>query len=264
VSLRTPRPRVVPLLAALWLGLWAPMRTLATGAEPVGIDGGLRKPSAGSGRAMAAEPTAVRTISPPTIRSVSVDLPAELHARSGVVPMLRVTAGAAVLDDIEVTAAADGEVTIRARRSFSSRQGIRVDIVSDRLVRIEAAAAGSVEARDMHGPGFDLKLGGAVDASLTGLKVGQLSVESRGAGSITVQGSARTQRLALDGSGNYDGGGLDSLSTSIRLGGSGDVRVAASRELDVIISGAGTVKYRGEPLIRQRIAGAGAIEHVAD
>jgi hypothetical protein len=42
MRMRTLRPRVIPLLAALWLGLGAPARTLAASAEPVDIDDSLR------------------------------------------------------------------------------------------------------------------------------------------------------------------------------------------------------------------------------
>jgi len=65
--------------------------------------------------------------------------------------------------------------------------------------------------------------------------------------------------VRLTGAGNVaiDGGQVRDAQVSI--GGSGQVRVAASERLIVGIAGSGELLYRGSPQIAQSITGAGSI-----
>ena len=218
----------------------------------------------GYGQAMADDGLATRTVAPATIHAISVELPVTLQARHGATPSLRLVAEASIIDAIGIAATKDGELRIFAARNFSTQREIRIDIVCSQVRRLEVDAAGSIDARDIFAKQFELDINGASEVQLAGLKVGKLTIHAQGAGTIKTQGSAVVQQITLDGSTDYDGFALDSQTTSIQVSGSSDANVATSKLLDVDISGVSTVKYRGDPVIKQRITGVGSIERVAD
>jgi hypothetical protein len=68
------------------------------------------------------------------------------------------------------------------------------------------------------------------------------------------------QKIAISGTADYKGESFNTKDTSISISGSGKAVLAASDRLDVQVSGAGEVRYIGEPKVTKSIAGAGIVE----
>lgn len=91
---------------------------------------------------------------------------------------------------------------------------------------------------------FKLKLTGSGD--VTGrLDVKSLDAVLAGSGDITISGSADNSNISVAGSGDYSARDLVTNTASVRVAGSGDVRINVSQKLDASVIGSGDVHYTG-------------------
>ncbi|MES2807677.1 MAG: head GIN domain-containing protein [Bacteroidota bacterium] len=74
-----------------------------------------------------------------------------------------------------------------------------------------------------------------------------LETDITGSGDVKVWGRAETSRVNLTGSGDYSGSDLTTTNTSASIGGSGDVSVNASGNLQARVAGSGDIHYSGHP-----------------
>lgn len=109
----------------------------------------------------------------------------------------------------------------------------------------------------------------AVTISLSGssgvkleLKAPKIDAELSGAGTITLKGE--TKDFTVDGSGSTDVKCFELMTenTRVELTGSGDAEIFASVKLDVQVSGAAYVKYKGNATVNKEISGAGSVKKV--
>lgn len=101
-----------------------------------------------------------------------------------------------------------------------------------------------------------LDLGGAGNISLR-LESDQLTSSLTGAGNIILSGKVDTHQVNHSGAGNLLAFNLTTETTRISLSGAGKDEVMVKQLLEVNISGAGSVYYKGYPTIIQSITGAG-------
>jgi hypothetical protein len=80
-----------------------------------------------------------------------------------------------------------------------------------------------------------------------------------GAGNIVLVGKVGTYQITHSGAGNILAFDLISETTIISLSGTGKAEVYVDQLLDVTITGAGSVYYKGKPTIIQNITGSGSL-----
>ena len=103
---------------------------------------------------------------------------------------------------------------------------------------------------------------------LTGSGEIELDVETKqlgsiiaGSGEIRLRGSAKALQHTISGSGDLNAFNLETESAEIKITGSGNCELSASNRLHVIISGSGTVFYRGDPrTVSQEVTGSGKVK----
>ena len=104
-----------------------------------------------------------------------------------------------------------------------------------------------------------VEVSGAGNVEAEGVSTDSLGVTISGAGDMRMSGKADQQEINVFGSGVYQAGDLESKVVKIYIMGSGSAIVNASEELDVVISGSGSVQYRGDPTVKQDVTGAGRV-----
>jgi hypothetical protein len=104
-----------------------------------------------------------------------------------------------------------------------------------------------------------LAINGSGNMNFANLNVEFLHAYIAGTGNIHIQGNGNKAIYAISGSGNIIADSLSSSKAIVKSDGSGDCRLFASEELKVVISGSGTVHYRGDPVITQDIVGSGSL-----
>ena len=136
-------------------------------------------------------------------------------------------------------------------------------------LRIEADARGDVEA-DVSGSGsidlsgkcrsFDSDVSGSGKVRLAQSIGDKASFGVSGSGRIEASGSAGEVKISISGSGRVLASNLEANNCTIRISGSGDAEVNAKSELDVSISGSGSVGYRGNPAhVNSHASGSGRV-----
>jgi len=96
------------------------------------------------------------------------------------------------------------------------------------------------------------------------VKARDFSVRGSGSSRVSIDGSADKAVFSLSGSGGIAGGAFSAGEASVECLGAGHVEIRAVRKLDASISGAGTLRYWGNPAVSQRISGAGRLSRAGD
>lgn len=104
---------------------------------------------------------------------------------------------------------------------------------------LDVSGASAVDIQEVHVQSFDADMSGSAD-----LKLGTGEIRE---GSFEVSGSASIKAF-----------GVQQQQTTLDLSGSTDAEVAD--KLNVDISGAGSVRYKGHPKITQDVSGSGSVE----
>ena len=106
------------------------------------------------------------------------------------------------------------------------------------------------------------KLSGATDLIAHGLSGPKFVIQGSGACDITLDGAVDEFLADLTGASDVRAKGLQTKSAEISATGASDVSISVSETLRVSITGAGDVKYYGNPkTIEKHVTGAGSIHH---
>ena len=163
-----------------------------------------------------------------------------------------------VLNEIEFTVI-NGELIIDTRECFTTSEELALYIDVDQLEAMTISGSG-----DLFGVGIfelgdlEIDLNGSGDVDLE-LLADDIETEVRGSGDVNLQGDADTHDIRISGSGDVESFGLWTEKTDIRLSGSGDAEVYVEDVLDVVITGSGSVYYKGFPDVNATITGSGSI-----
>src|SRR5215471_4097573 len=103
-----------------------------------------------------------------------------------------------------------------------------------------------------HGAG-EIKI---VDANSSDLKI-----DSTGAASVDAAGTSKSVQISSTGAGKIDTSKLRADKAKVEVSGAASVDVYASEQLDVNVSGAGHVSYRGNPkTVNKHVSGIGSVD----
>lgn len=142
---------------------------------------------------------------------------------------------------------------------ISSRPPINIYVQVKAVQEIRLTGSGTISTPTPL-DAFQLKV------SISGSGSGTIDVKGHklvtilsGSSNFVVKGTVENQDVWISGSGIYQAKNLSSNVANINITGSGKVSVRVQDDLDVRISGAGTVIYQGVPRIHQTISGSGSI-----
>lgn len=106
----------------------------------------------------------------------------------------------------------------------------------------------------------NVTLSGSSEGHIKGIAGDKFTLVSSGSAELTLEGSVKELRVEISGSGRVDARELKAETVVLKVSGSGDAQVFASRRLEVGISGSGKVEYSGgAPEVVQNISGSGEI-----
>ena len=199
---------------------------LAAGCNWIGVRG--------NGRVRTDE----RTIS--AVANIDLRGAFEIQWQSGT-PALRITTDENLLPYIHSDVSGD-TLYLRTREQLRPTHGIRVVISSPTRTAATLSGAVKLTAKQLSGPRFAL--------------------QSRGASQVFLDGNIDELLADMTGASELAAGALQTKTAEISTTGAGDADIAVAETLKVAITGAGKVKYSGNPgKIEKHITGAGSIRH---
>lgn len=104
-----------------------------------------------------------------------------------------------------------------------------------------------------------IAVAGSGDVIAPSLDSPELTVRLAGSGDVKLGGRAESLQVRISGSGDVDAGRFDAQRAKVSVAGSGDATVWARKTLEVSLSGSGDVRYFGDPEVRQKVAGSGSV-----
>jgi hypothetical protein len=175
-------------------------------------------------------------------------------------PALTIHAPAAVLDSL-TSSVEDGVLVLDVAPGTPGFLVGRIsyELTLPSLQGLEVDGSGDVSS-DVPGESLDIEINGSGDLDIQDIDASAVTLEISGSGDVELSGRADELTLSIRGSGDVRAGGLDAERVAVDINGLGDVAVSASEALDVALSGAGTVRYQGDPEITQKISGAGEVK----
>lgn len=200
-----------------------------------------------------------------SFQTITVEYPADVVIQQGEQAEVRIEADDNLLPQLSTEVSAGrliikNHVSAHNARINPSRM-VRILIIAKDLKEIDfAPPAGTLELNDFRGSSLRLLLSGAGQVRVKGIHVDVFEGTLSGVGDIQVSGMADELRLLQSGMGNFDLAGLQANKAVVELSGTGDVTVRVEAELKATISGAGSVKYFGNPRVEQNVTGMGSVK----
>jgi len=135
----------------------------------------------------------------------------------------------------------------------------RITVHFRNLESLDVAGAVKVAAASIETQRLAIEASGATSVKVDALRAQSLSFSGSGAVKGEFAGALDDQSIAIAGAGDYRASGLESQTARIAVSGAGRAVVRVAKSLDAEISGAGSIEYIGDPVVRDRISGAGKI-----
>lgn len=138
------------------------------------------------------------------------------------------------------TDVSDGNLRIHSDTQFNASKPIAIRISIPDLEKYTSAGAG-----DIH---------------ITNVKNDQLVLSNHGAANIEASGQTKFVDISSSGAGNIETEKLHAERARISVSGAANVDVYASQQLDVSLSGIGSVTYSGNPpVVNKSVSGIGSV-----
>jgi hypothetical protein len=132
------------------------------------------------------------------------------------------------------------ELRLSSSKSFSTSEPIRIKITVPNLEGLSVSGAGRIDIKDMKNQKFE--------------------IDSQGAPNIIVSGSTNTIDIDSSGAGRIDTQKLHASRAVVDSKGVSRIDLDVSDQLDVTVSGASSITYRGDPVVHKTVNGPGKVE----
>lgn len=219
-----------------------------------------------------------REISIEDFSKVNLAMAGEVTIKRGEEIMVSLTGHPNVLDQIS-TEVNNNEWVIYPRECVSSSSDFSVQITMPAVNGVTLSSSGSVVSDDAFEGNIEMSLSGSgniklntsgqeASIRLSGSGIIQHTVQSSalnvvhsGSGRIILEGSCAEMDIAQSGSGGVEAYGLIANEANVRVSGSGSASVNVTTRLGAILTGSGSIFYKGSPLFDPdpEDSGSGAI-----
>jgi hypothetical protein len=128
------------------------------------------------------------------------------------------------------------------------------------LERINVSGSGNVSAPLLDARRLEVVASGSGDVRLPSLLGDSIIVEHSGSGEVFATGNVSRLRVVQSGAGRVESRELQALHGDVTISGSGPATVRVRDSLRARLSGAGSLRYYGNPTVQQTVTGSGRVE----
>lgn len=129
------------------------------------------------------------------------------------------------------------------------------------LEKLEISGASSIIGQNkfIQNAPLSIEISGASEIDME-VDVPSCFVGTSGAGDVMLKGKSQKLEVRSNGATDLKGNDLVADSVTVAISGAGDISVHAVRTLDITASGAGSIKYKGTPVVNKSVTGLVSIE----
>lgn len=137
----------------------------------------------------------------------------------------------------------DGKVRVEA----SSSGDIKGGTIECEALTTKASSSGDIDLVKVECTALNAEASSAGDITIKDLKAETVSAEASSSGDVTLEGVCQSATFVASSAGDIEADGLKAEKVVAKASSSGDVTCYASESLEVSISSAGKVGYKGNP-----------------
>lgn len=154
-------------------------------------------------------------------------------------------------------------IKIKNNTNISTKKGIHVTVPFESIDEVTLTGSGDITTKNpIKTTDFDTSVTGSGDLVLD-INAQEVNAKVTGSGDLTLVGTTNKLEVKVTGSGDFHGEKLNSADTEAYVSGSGDAKVAASKQLKARVHGSGDIRYIGDPERRDtKVSGSGSIKAV--
>lgn len=141
-----------------------------------------------------------------------------------------------------------------------TQPNLRYFVTFKQLTQVNFLGAGNIHAEGLIGEDLKLIHTGVGELLLKGLKYQNLKVHFGGLGEIQLDGQVQSQQVRVSGMGEYVADNLQCQTAEVDLSGAGSAKIWVLDELRAVVSGAGSIQYKGSPKLTEENTGIGSIK----
>jgi hypothetical protein len=193
--------------------------------------------------------TAEREVS--EFNKVEVSGAIDVYMVQGALKPVRIEGDENLLSYVKVEQMGD-KIEVSTKRGYNLRptRKMKVYVTSPRFEKLDVSGACNIISENK------LSLDNNVDVNAP-----RVEAEVSGSGNVNMKGETKIFELKISGAGEAKCYDLLTESTKVNISGAGSAEVFASVDLDANVSGAGSIKYKGNaPKISQHVSGAGSVK----
>ncbi|MCX6284351.1 MAG: DUF2807 domain-containing protein [Bacteroidetes bacterium] len=153
-------------------------------------------------------------------------------------------------------------LVIDTKKPINHPSALKVYITFKDLKKVEVSGAVDIVTESkVNFNDFSLHTSGASDVRME-VTAQKLDLNSSGASKLRLSGSATDVTADLSGACDIYGFDLVCENFTVDLSGAGKAQIHVTKKINAEISGAGSIRYKGNPsVINQSVSGAGSIKH---
>ncbi len=190
----------------------------------------------------------------------------ELIVQQGDVESLTIEAAPELLERIR-SDVENGTLTVGIRswldRIFAPfEHRVRYTLLVKNLAAMKISGSVKAQAASLSAKNFVIEISGSSSIRIDELTAEKLTLTTSGSSDFQLAGRVQSQEVRISGASKIQAVELESETARVNISGSGHTVLWVTDKLDVRISGAGTVEYKGSPQVNQSISGVGSIRQI--
>ncbi len=170
---------------------------------------------------------------------VQNSIPANVQITQGPVEDVRIDAPANILEEI-ITTVDNNTLNIRINECIEDLDNVNIFVTIPEIERLLLTGVGNMNTTES-------------------IEVEDLEITLTGVGNFSLKGRAEMLNITLIGVGDVNAFQFETNICNINISGVGDTEVFVNDELDVTITGNGSVFYLGTPTVNSTITGTGTV-----
>ncbi|HSF45199.1 MAG TPA: head GIN domain-containing protein [Chitinophagaceae bacterium] len=187
----------------------------------------------------------------------------DVHVSQGELKPVRIEGDENLLSYVEVEQMGD-KIEVRTKRGYNLRptKKMKLYLSSPNYNKLDVSGACNISSDNklaLNNP-LELQVSGAGDINVD-VNAPRVEAQVSGSGNVNMSGETKNFELTISGAGDAKCYEFLTENTKVNISGAGSAEVFASVELDAHVSGAGSIKYKGNaPKVNQHVSGAGSVK----
>ena len=158
------------------------------------------------------------------------------------------------------------ELVVRTKNTHTGINPTRFIVItnSTALKEFKMAGGGNCDlGKGLNGKKLEIRFAGGGTIKADSIAITRLDCEIAGSGTVSLSGKTEKMNIKSAGSSKIKAFGLETEELTCKAAGSTHIEITANKAISTKIAGSGTIRYKGNPNIKEKsIIGSGSITKV--